>query len=392
MNRLARQLLNEAPIDTGEYPDIIDRGVKDKFKRRTHPLGKNPAYPDKHEGLPNNFEELMASGNYKLSVQKFNQYASRLLGNEFKIKSAEQFFMNGGMMAFQAIQQAIKIEQAHKPQLQQAAINLVMELPEFKSYAKPLKAGEFKIKAILGKLDTSKIKIGGDEDEEEQFTPESEDDAEEKLDKVLTDMDIQKRRFVDAMVHGSATARNYAFHMAQDVLNAIDPKLVNLYGLAMSYGDLGYFAASDEMMRGALGSGEAQGGMVRITWEGDTPVVNANADIFPVLVQEIIKGLMELASMEGLPNDPKRAQHVIDKTGLMDQERWAIIMGKGMWNQLIQQVDQQELVMFLYHKMVKLPPEQFNVTMKTLLSGGPQAKRILAKWVAEIQEELGQEE
>ena len=145
-------------------------------------------------------------------------------------------------------------------------------------------------------------------------------------------------------------------------------------------------------MAGALGDSEnLQGGTVRITWEGETPVINARADIFPVLIQEVIKGLMELASMSGLPNDPRKAQEVLDKTAFVDQERWAIIMGRGVWNQLIQQIDQQELVMFLYHKLAQLPADQFHATMKVLLSGGPKAKRILSQWVQEIQSELDEE-
>jgi hypothetical protein len=89
--------------------------------------------------------------------------------------------------------------------------------------------------------------------------------------------------------------------------------------------------------------------------EGNVPVVRARGLIFPMLVQELAKGLLELVSYEGLPSDPKMAKEVIDKSDFVDQESWAMIMGRGLWTRFVNSLggDETEITMHLYNRLVR---------------------------------------
>jgi hypothetical protein len=43
-------------------------------------------------------------------------------------------------------------------------------------------------------------------------------------------LEVEKRKVINAMIHGGAVSKNYAYQLVSNELNAIDPKLLNLYG------------------------------------------------------------------------------------------------------------------------------------------------------------------
>lgn len=422
-DQLAAQLL-EAPMDTGSYPDFTDPERRQKLARRTHPLAKNPAYPEyqrKPDHKATNFEEFLASGQYQETVKKLNNYMTRLLrlpaATPYQLRTPQQ-----GMQIMQMVQNAVKtairLEQTRKPQLQKLAVELLWELPEFKQFKVPHENGEFEIRAVLQKPNLQGAKVEEpppDDEQAEQEEPREPDEQEEAPEQaevqaaeIAQDLDLEKskRQFINAMIQGAGISRNYAFHYFSDALNAIDPNLMNYYGITMAFAELSYFmmpeaAQAAQAMDALEGGGDAEdfngpAGAERVWFDHERGiwVVQAEAVMFPVLIQELVKGMTELVSYGGLPDVPEQAEAAIDKADLLDHEVYSVILGRGLWNQFMSQLDtdSDELAMFIYSKLIKQAPAQFNRSMQVIQTGGEPAKRLIKQLVDEIKSEREDED
>lgn len=377
-------------MDTGSYPDVIDPGRKKKFATKKHPLAQNPAYPEFQPQAghkASSYDEFLASGEYQDIVKKLNSYAGRLLGKDFKLGGRQDLFPL--FQTFMTSLNKVKaLEKSHRPALEKMAVDLVLDLPEFKAYREPIADGALVIRA---KLQSSvKIPTLEEVDPEHDLLPKFEVQAAE-IAKDL-DLEVAKRRFINAMTQGSATSRNYAFHLVDDKLRAIDPSLVNLYGFVTAFAELQYFVVPDEAMfgGGGDGSGGEAAGFSRVTTEDGVPVIHAEAINFPVLVQEIIKGLMELTSRKGLPNDPKAMRHVVAKADLEDGETYSIILGRPLWRKILSQLElnEHDMAMFLYDKLVSMPAAEFNANMKAIQTGGAGARKVIQQLINEIKVDM----
>ena len=69
---MAKKKLNEAPpIDYGAGRERMSPDIERKLGSQDHPLGAHQAFPDiDKDGIPDNFEELIASQRFQDVVQK----------------------------------------------------------------------------------------------------------------------------------------------------------------------------------------------------------------------------------------------------------------------------------------------------------------------------------
>jgi hypothetical protein len=406
-------LLLEMPIDTGSYPDFIHPEKRTKMRDRSHPMAKNPAYPDytpAQGAKASNWEELLASEQYQATLKRLTTFLHRMKAQQRgQDPAATRETPPGNLMSImqammQAIMTAQQVEAPHKRRLEKMAIDLVLDQPEFKKFREPYQNGEFKIDAQLGQADLSRAALSpeGDEEEAPEMPQGQEPDEAAEAGDVEAEAaamkrmqgfnpEVEKRKVINAMIHGGAVSKNYAYQLLSNELGAIDRNLLTLYGVAMAGSELGYFASPDAMAKMALQHPELQGGSAEVDFENEqTPVVRARGMIFPMLVQEITKGLMELVSYEGLPEDPKAAREVIDKTDFVDHESWAMIMGRGLWTRFVGALggDEDEITMHLYNRMVQLPAPEFNRVMKTIQGGGPQAKEAVKRLAQDVRMDM----
>ncbi len=400
----AAELVVEMALDTGDYPNFVDPGRQRQLSRREHPYRDNPAFPQHQGGGPeDNYEERLTSEQYRFTLEKLQRYMTRLTGEDFRIRGP-QHVMPVMQMAMQGLETLKDKEREHTAQLEELAIRLVFMLPEFAKFKEPYENDEFRISASLqdrpnmdgAEFSPEAREDGGEEgddegDEEEEYGQDVDLGEEEQAEEPPLDLDalksaVHKRKFINAMIQGSAISKNYAFHLVQEELDAIDPALVNLYGLIMAFAEFGYFAASEQQQLDALrGGGGTMAGSSRLRYEESMEesllqegvyVIEAQGQIFPVLVQEIVKGMMEMVSMGGLPEDPRMSQAVLDQADVIDHEVWSTVLGRGLWNQYTDalQLTDGDLTMYLYSKLVAMPDREFNETMQTILGGGDAAK------------------
>lgn len=396
----ARQLLTEAPIDFQGVPDFIPPEKKRKIERGGHPysdFGSFPrqaapgAYPpgadEPQPGGPvQNYAELLASDQYPKIVKKLAQYAGVT-----PARLGAMMQQPGGLFGLvgQAMGRAMRVQSAHRAELEQAAVSIVLDLPEFRMAAEAVQAGELRIEAKLVQGVTP------DDMRPQADAPNEQQQQELEIAQIALELNAEKekRRMINMMIQGAAVNKSYAFHLISDRLNELDPQLVNAFGFLMAFGDFMYWSVPDEVQQRAHreggGAGQPMGKSRFRIGEDGVPVIEAEAVLFPILIHEVVKGLMEFIS-HSEDDDSETRRFVHSQVDTLDNEPWDMKLGAPLWRQILRMIgnDNQHLMPLIYRELVKLSPEQFKRRMHALLSGDAEARAWIRQLVQDIQADM----
>jgi len=369
--------LREMPMDLP--PDNRpDRGVQDKLSQGDTPFDK-VEFPDSPEERPeSNFQELLASERYREVIAKVQEYTGRQVSMDG----------TGGMMPLQqamlqSFQNITQTEMAHKEELEQLAIEVVKE--EMKI---PDDAFQWDVKIVgIGEVDMEGMEKGNQEDEEGEENDEAaiENEVEIAADLESLDLEKAKRRLINSIIQGSAMKGYYMYHNVADRLSEItgSETLIRDYGIMMSVNDAMYWQLPDQMMNAAMEGGGAAGSE-EVDRNTEPPTIKARGVNFPVLVHEIIKGVMEVFAVQGLP-DEGSAQDVIASEDTLEKEIWDIRLGPSIWakiremfpEEIVLNDNQKELQSFLLLAIFKLEARNFLVFVKEVLSGSERGQNMM---------------
>ncbi len=376
--------LHEAPISY-DGPERMDPTIQGKIESGEFPGAALPAYPKvPEEGIHNTFEELVASDRFKEVIDNVKRYTG-----------LEQINMQGmmqlQMLLMQSVQEIFRIEAAHKEELEELAVKIVKE-----EMAIPDDALQFDAQIVgMGEIDMEGMQQGGDEPKEEEMT------AEEEAFDEFEDFDIekQKRRFLNQLIQGASKKGHYLFHMVEEELNHIDPNLINLYGIMMSINDLVYWIMPDQTAMMMAESGESMAGKEEIDPDTDPPTVIAKGITFPVLVHELIKGVMEVFATQGLPDDEKQARKVMDSEDTLVGEVWDLRLGPVIWEKFrnaypmeLMQDDKTEIQNYLFAEFASMEAKDMFRLAKDILGGTDRGKEQLEKIVKDIIDQISKED
>jgi hypothetical protein len=387
INEVTKRVLNEklrinTIVEQIEYdpeqPERMNPGLERSLRSGEHIFGKSKSFPVGSE--TQNYSEKMAGQRFKEIVNKVKRYHG--------IQN-----INPNMMRemFQIMGQVSQIETRHKEALEQLAIDIVSE--EFDLPDQMLEATLSPPGSDLGFNDSE------EEEEEQDYDSDFETPKQPKSAQRMEEleMEVDKRRVINALMQGAAKKGHYIFHMVADELDAIDPRLMGLYGKLMSLADFQYWVIPDTTMTGQVG------GVEKIEWrkaekpedkdeeeemeninveEGDEiPVVVAKAWIFPLLVHELIKGALELAAIEWAEGhlDFEEQKEVIKRADTDEGEIWGMRLGPGMWEKFLDCLGSEnyDIKQWLFRELTKLPAQQFHEFMREILSGSQKCKEVI---------------
>jgi len=365
-------------LGLGGLPDIIHPSHKQKLATGEHALGGNPAFsdPSKHE--------KHAGQTYQQVMRNAERYYGQMPRSQ----------RDAVMMAVEVMQALGRIQQTeaeHRPELEHLAVETVLRMDEFKSLRRALEQGNLKIDAKL----QPQLEIQGT-----AFSDEPQEEPEEmEIPQIRQEIDqaIHKRNFVNALIQGAALTNNYAWsYHSRDELSQIDPDLLRDYGKLMSATEVGYWVQGEEAVRQAMQAGgeQAQVGDARLKSNPDGSVtVQARGVAFPILVQELIKGLMEYLSFDD-EEDPETRKLVHSKSDFIDAETIQMMLGPSLWKEFLDAVggDAREVVPHVYDHIVRMPTTEFNQLMRGLVDGDPAAKRQMHDLAQQIKREVGGQE
>ena len=362
----AKRLVEGIEYDP-QHPERMHPHIEKELRDDSHHLGGNKSLP--RTGTEQHYSEKIASKRFKDLVAKVKRYWGVEVVNP-----------RMAMEVMSLLRQAMMIEKDHTEELEQLAIDLVRE-----EFDIPEDQVDMEAKLVQGQISGEGMQQKAKENPE---MPELE--SEEDYDRLNSE--VQKRRMLNAIMQGAAKKGHYMFHMVEDELSNIDPRLIGIYGKLMSMTDLTYWMIPS--MAGGSGGGEGDGGMKGgreyLDLSGDKPKIVAEAWIFPVLLNELIKGSMELLAAHGLPEDEREAQYVIDKADFLESEVWDMRLGPGIWEKFIDAIDGDayEIKHFLYYEIAQMPAGEFHEFMKELLAGSNKGKQMLADLANDVQKDI----
>ena len=115
--------------------------------------------------------------------------------------------------------------------------------------------------------------------------------------------------------------------------------------------------------------------------------------IFPILLHELSKGVVELMSLWSLPEDSDVRKYVLDKTDNLESETNDIRLGSKIWEKFIAQipVDNQEVISLAWNMAQELPDSEFNSMIEGLIEGRGDAQNKVRRIAEDALDELRRE-
>ena len=108
------------PIDYGNSPERIEPGIEDRLANKETPFKDNPAFPeDVPQGIPSNWEELLASKRFKDVIEKVKRYT----GQEGNVTNQNTLMQLMGTMR-QMMMSVLQFESQNKEYLDLPYIDL----------------------------------------------------------------------------------------------------------------------------------------------------------------------------------------------------------------------------------------------------------------------------
>ena len=376
--KIKKYLKEDAIEYFGDEFEKMDPSIQRKIEAGDFPGAGSEAYPSVDpEGIPDTFEELVASKRFKSVVDRVKQYTG--------IESVGRgSFMQLQRLMMGATMKIMQIESQHKEELEDLAVRIVKE--EFNISDDDL---QFDAKIVgMGQIDMS-----GMQGQSQEQQMDSEEEAMEEFEDF--DLEKQKRRFLNQLIQGASKKGHYMFHLVEEELNEINPELINLYGVMMSINDLVYWIMPDQTTMMMAQSGASIAGKEELDLETDPPTVIARGITFPVLVHELVKGVMEVLAASGLPSDPNKAKRVIDSEDTLVAEVWDLRLGPVIWEKFREsypeEILQDEKVIiqsYLFSELASMDVRDFFKLTKLILSGSEEGKEEVKRIVDEIIAEL----
>ena len=186
---------------------------------------------------------------------------------------------------------------------------------------------------------------------------------------------IGKRRVINSLIQGGSYLYANVIGLYIDEINRLNPKLLQLYRAITVINDYLLFTKEEKM----TDDKPMQGSYVEthLGMDDDKTTINVQGIIFPLLLQETIKGLFELFSAHGLPTDREKAKYIVRKADFVLAEPWDLRLGVGLWKRVFGKVQDTNMIPYMFTNLVSLSTEEFTITMKEILSNTQKGNELI---------------
>lgn len=366
--KLFEQYKREVDVIDGIEYDLnhtekIHPDIEKKLKNKNHHLGGHPSFPDLYSNQ--NFGEKIASKSFKDIIKKVKKYSGVKDITEKQVMEMRNL-----------LEDIISIEKNERTTLEKLAVDIVKK--EFGI------TDQLQFEAEL--VDNDGVNFDKKNVKNDEIFIDFDNVNEEET----INAEVDKQKLLNGLIQGAAKKGHYMFHRVEDELDRIDTSLSNLYGKLMSISDFTYWTMPDEAMMIMVGGDETLVGGEDIDLETTPPTIKAKALTFPILVQELITGVMKVMSMDALPDDENIKKYVDNKCKFVTSEFWDVRLGPGLWDRFkeVIGVNDQDLKYYLYNEISLIPAKEFNLFMNDLFKGDETAKQKLVDMANNIREEM----
>lgn len=224
-----------------------------------------------------------------------------------------------------------------------------------------------------------------------RLKPESDDKITYTFDDVsdieLFDKAVEKRRFINSLIQGAAYTYSKILGLYVEDIDRINRDLIPLYMKIVTINDYLLFTKKEEMsdinpMQGSYVE-------VHLGGVGEKTTINSQGIVFPLLFQETIKGLFELFSAHGLPENKEKAVFVVKKADFVLAEPWDMRFGVTLWNKIFGRVEDTNMIPYMFTSLIRQSNEEFSISIKEILSNTNRGNELLDKLMKDAEYDNG---
>lgn len=152
---------------------------------------------------------------------------------------------------------------------------------------------------------------------------------------------VYKRRIINAIITGGAMRLSWLSKELIGELYELNPELPSLYRDITILNEYLLFTKNN---MGISERNKKQSGISYLTIgnENTKNKVISQAEIFPVLLYESIRGFLEMFAAYGLPSSKQECAYVMSKADFINAEPWDMRMGPELWDFLMDAFDNPE--------------------------------------------------
>lgn len=318
-------------------------------------LGNNPAIPDI-------FDVPFLS---KIVNKRFNdvKIALKEIGSIDDVKSSDLY-----SVLAELIHRCQEYEKPIRNELEKICYNYVVDL-----FSIPEETIIFNI-VLKDSLDTSKSKI--------LINPLDDDNLDliDVKNAMSLRKEIYKRKLLNSLCVGAGMdLYKHIINFYESELNKLNPELIDLYNKILYIND--YLLLTKEDLK-ITDKNKLQMGVVEVHLGNEEfkTTIDVQSTIFPVLVIETIKGLMELFISHGLPENRQEAMYILNKTDFIKSEPWNMRIGPELWKLLTRSFNDinSTEIPYLMKRISKLDVDKFNFLMKEVFAKTRKGKEIMS--------------
>lgn len=414
-----KSAINEAPIDYSEVGGArMEPSRQSKLEK-----GENPY---SQYGMSQELVDLLGSEGFKTSVEK----VKRALGDKSSMVEGnpQQVFMQLMMSAMRDMQAIMSIQSSKKEEIEELAENLVSS--HF-SLNKPPLNKRVRLEATLtggpmsaaeGMRTSSQVPSEDEivdafknaekhKEELEDFAREVEslggkfdsEQAEKVFGKKMQQDALKtfegergKRRMVNTMIQGAAFSLGNLYKTLNTEISNIDPRLMNLYNVSQSIMEHLYWLYPDMEQMAQGGGGQlGQSSFDEPEEENGPFIIRAKAPTLPLLVQELVKGLLDFMAWDSLPENEKQAQMVLGAEDTLPGEIWDSLLGPVIWTKFqniipsdLFEDGQRHIQLYLFNKFSRLSADEMSKLTQSILRGDSSAQSMINRMIEEIKSYL----
>lgn len=359
-NTLIKFKLNESIIDSELHLEEMHPTVEYELSERKHSLGKHPIFPVDEE---KNFEHKLLIDYFKNAIKKYKKV--------FDESRVDPDVILHEMMPL--VREIMLIEEPHVKELEKLAVDAIRE-----EYGIDEDVVEIIAELVNDITIVEKIKNEKPEHVDVEFKNHAA--MEEVRDEVY------KRRFVNAMIQGAANEVDNVLDSIENEVMDINTQLPNKYLKLVTAGEIVNYMVPKL-------KNEVHGGAVNVeppTKKKPVATIHAQGMVFPVLIHQLIIGVMELISCHALPKNNKVKNFIKNKADFTQATPWDIKLGNALWKRFTESLKPEDLKLkhHIYYDLIMLPLKEFNYKMREIMGNTKEGKKIIQELVDQVKLEL----
>lgn len=194
------------------------------------------------------------------------------------------------------------------------------------------------------------------------------------------DEEIQKRRIIDVLCVGGAmriTSKVLESYISE--LFKIDEELPHLYSKIMKLNE--FYLFLQEIENTDHEHNQAGYAEVVLQTENSPATIKVEGIVFPILLNECIKGILELLASFGLPDDEESASQIVKVADALCFEPWDMRIGPALFDSIFKNIDDLDTndIPYILPSIVELSPNEFLSLVNECVSGTEKGAEMVQK-------------